>query len=89
MYDELDKKAKKEMLKELQRVMKKMMLEDGEDALPVAAEVSVMKAEPVGAEEMEMVSESSESLEEEEELDLSDPEMIAKFKEFLKMKKDM
>lgn len=94
MMEELDKKAKKEMLDELQRVMKEMMLEgDSEDAMPVAAEVSVMSAEPIEGEEMEMSEDAPEmeyEAEDEDDMDvdLSDPEMLAKFKEFLKAKKE-
>ena len=94
MMEELDKKAKKEMLDELQRVMKEMMLEgDSEEAMPIAAEVSVMSAEPVEGEDIEMMEPEMDYAEEDEnemeiELDMSDPEMMEKFKEFLRSQKE-
>lgn len=89
MIEDLNKKAKKDMLDELQKVMKEMMLEDkGEETLPLAAEVSVMSAEPIEESDMEVESgEMEDSYEDEMEVDLSDPEMLAKFKEFLSMQK--
>lgn len=99
MNADMDKQAKKKMLEELKRVMNEMMFEEGEsDAMPVAAEVSVMKAEPVEGEEVDELKEamapdtdmSSDYEDEDEvEIDLSDPETLAKFKEFLKAKKEM
>lgn len=93
MMEELDKKAKKEMLDELKRVMNEMMLEgDSEDAMPVAAEVSIMSAEPLEEGEMPIPApemDMEESYEDEDmDVDLSDPEMLAKFKEFLRSQKE-